>query len=338
MATKLKGLRLSELSLVDFPANEGAKVTLYKRADPLAVIRKWDEPRARAFVDLMTENEARRRQWEANEEMWPLFTALQDSLSSIVGDMALDSATKTRRAEESINQFLAALREKFPEVEAEVAKALGSAAGKPGDQKVGTKEHSMSDDAKKVADLEVQVADLTKKLEAETAKVTELTKAKEAIEKDEVIKVGETEVRKSVVGDGVFAVIKAQQAEIAKERDAREIAELTKAAETAYGSLPGEPIAKAKALRAVSKLGDEDKAVVEAMLKAGEAAMKAGFNTIGKAGGSIAEGSAEDKLDKLAKAKAEKDGVPFAKAYDEVLKSEDGKRLYNESLNEARAN
>jgi len=337
MATKLKGLRLAELSLVDFPANPGAKVTLHKRGDPLAIIRKWDEPRARAFVDLMTENEARRRQWEANEELWPLFTALQDSLSSIVGDMALDSATKTRRAEESVNQFLAALREKFPEVEAEVAKAFGSAAGKPGDQKVGTEEKSMSDDVKKVADLEVQVADLTKKLADETAKVAELTKAKDAIEKDEVIKVGETEIRKSVVGDGVFAAMKAQEDRIAKSDEAREIAEFSKSAETNYGNLPGEVVAKAKAMRAIAKLDDEAKTTVEAMLKAGDAAMKAGFTTVGKAGVPMT-GSAEDKLDKLAKAKAEKDGVPVAKAYDDILKTEEGSRLYAESLKETRAN
>jgi hypothetical protein len=144
---------------------------------------------------------------------------------------------------------------------------------------------------------------------------------------DEVLKVGDLEIRKSAVGDANFAIFKAQQQEIAKERDAREILEFTKMAETLYPTLPGEPIAKAQALRAMQKLGENERKALETMLKSGNDARKATFREIGGSGGNGAD-MPDDKLDVLAKTHATKAGISFEKAYDAVLKTPEGAELY----------
>ena len=265
MATKLKNLRLAELSLVDEPANKDARVTIFKRAETL-------DPTA------------------------------------------------------------------------------GGPAGDP----LSNKETDMTEDAKKVADLQAQITDLTKRAEAadkraadagtSLADVTKraekaeadlatVTKAKETVEKDEVIKVGEIEVKKSAVGDATFAVIKAQQAEIVKERDARELVELTKRAETEYASLPGEPVAKAKVLKAMAGLGEEDRTALDVMLKAGQAAMDERMAERGTAAGKPV-GSAEEELDKLAATYAVENKVNKAAAYMKVLETAEGSKLYSKSLTE----
>jgi hypothetical protein len=96
-----------------------------------------------------------------------------------------------------------------------------------------------------------------------------------------VLKVGETEVRKSAVGEASFAFMKAQQAEIQKARDEADMERLQKRAETEIGHLPGEAIAKAKVLKAINAMGEEDRKVLDTMLKAGEAAITKGFSTFG---------------------------------------------------------
>lgn len=151
---------------------------------------------------------------------------------------------------------------------------------------------------------------------------------------DEVLKVGDLDVRKSAVGDATFAILKAQQVEIAKERDARETVEFAKRADTEIPALPGESIAKGKALRAIAKLGEEDRKTVEAMLKAGNEAMRSRLKEIGKGGGDGAD-TPDQKLEALAKAHAETHKVDFAKAYNAVLESEEGRRLYAASRGRA---
>lgn len=151
---------------------------------------------------------------------------------------------------------------------------------------------------------------------------------------DEVIKVGDLDVRKSAVGDATFAILKAQQAEIAKERDAREQVEFAKRADTEIGALPGESLAKGRALRAISKLGEEERKTVEAMLKSGNDAMKTRFKEVGKSGDGGGDTPVE-KLESLAKARATEKKIDFNKAYTEVLETEEGRALYAATRNRA---
>lgn len=213
----------------------------------------------------------------------------------------------------------------------------------------------MADDVKKVADLEIQVTALTKRATDAEAKVTDLEKsvtakdaeigalktsltgdvakltdqiddlkkAKTAAETDETIKVGETEIRKSIVGDSVFAAMKAQQAETLKERDARELGEFEKKAEREYPSLPGEPVEKAKVVRAVSMMDEATQKTLNSMLKAGNAALKAGFSEIGQAGQGlgVSADSPQAKMDTMANEFAKANSVSTAAAHVELSKS-----------------
>lgn len=211
---------------------------------------------------------------------------------------------------------------------------------------IGKKENQMSDELKKVADLEKQVADMTAKAEAQTAQLAELTlkasmtdieknyyeglddtakksfaalsaadrlsKAKLAkAEKeagDEVLKTSDgMEIRKSVVGDSMFAFAKSQEARISKQaedlakaQEATAMAGFTKKAETELAHLPGELTAKAELLKSVATLPEAVRTTLDTMLKAGDGALKVAFNTVGKRGGEAREGSAEAQLNKKA--------------------------------------
>lgn len=362
MATRLKGLKIRELSLVDQPANKGARVSIFKRS-PVADIVKGLVAMAasaapgtsKSFEQLLAENEAQRRNWEAQEELYPVFDALRESLRSIVADQSIDMRAKQVAIRTSVEQFVQAVAEKLPDVEEELSKALEKNpaaagffnAGKTGDN-VQKGDNTM-DDKQKVADLEKQVADLNKRLaeldtlkkraEDAEAKVADLTKAADIAKNDEVLNVGGAEVRKSAVGESVFNVMKAQQAEIEKANDKVELAELEKAASTAYGSLPGTDIQKAAVLKAMKKkkpLDDEACKSLEAMLKAGNEAMNSLMSEKGHAAGG-APGSAEEEISKRAKEIAKAKGISESKAYSEFIDSDEGKALYAKSLTEKKA-
>lgn len=128
----LHDLRLDAIAAVDFPCQEPAMAAILKRApadgsdlgpgfESFAKLAKLDDMGARAFAEILAENEARRAKWKADEVMWPLFDALRESLSSIAGDQTLDPATKLTRVQESVTQFITALREEWPDVAEEVA-------------------------------------------------------------------------------------------------------------------------------------------------------------------------------------------------------------------------
>lgn len=175
------------------------------------------------------------------------------------------------------------------------------------------------------------IAEITKRAEAAEAQVAELTKKladAEALAKradDEILKVGETEIRKSAVGAEMFAFAKAQNEALAKAREEAELTSLAKRASTEFGALPGTDIVKARILKAASAMPEEVAKALEAALSAGNAAMKLGFEKAGMVGGAPS-GSAQDEINTLAKARAAKDGISFAKA--SVLIMDENPELY----------
>lgn len=124
---------------------------------------------------------------------------------------------------------------------------------------------------------------------------------------------------------------KAQALAEAKVRDQ----EYAKRAETTLSHLPGavdsgtDP--RVDLLKAVDSITDEGRrARAVELLKAADAAMAPAFRSIGKAGGKLLVGSAEDKLDAMAKQHAKDHKVDFAKAYRAVLDTDEGKALYDQ--------
>lgn len=241
-------------------------------------------------------------------------------------------------------------------------------AGISGDNPDNKGDPDMSADLeKKIGDLTTQLAEVTKKLaDAETVvaafkKAESLTPAEkefaaslsdaqkgkfmaaEAGERkdmmskranDEVLKVGGAEIRKSD-NPAMFEIVKAQQADIAKaredvakERDARELVEMTKRAEGEFGNLPGEPVAKAKVLKAVAAMPETERTELEKILKAANTAMKGVFKVVGADG--EANGDPQEQIDALSKVYAEKNNVTFAKAQAAVLETAAGRELYKQ--------
>lgn len=242
------------------------------------------------------------------------------SINSIQSDDEMSPDQKLSAIKGSIVQYVTMLRERAPDglTEAWEQKLAGGSAGDPVDKK----ETSMSDEMKKVADLEKQIADLTKRATEAESKVADLTKAAEIAKSDETFEADGATIRKSDVGETTFKFMKAQQERI-------ELSDFEKAASAQVPNLPGEAVAKAKVLRAVSKLDKDTAEALTAMLKAGNEAMAKMLKPIGTDAGR-AFSKAEDELAALANAYAEKHSVNYAKAYSEVLKTNEGKRLYAE--------
>lgn len=155
---------------------------------------------------------------------------------------------------------------------------------------------------------------------------------------DETIEVEGAVIRKSEVGPGVFAFMKSQQVRIdkaEKKADKLEAEAVQKSledeAEKLFPHLTGTPAEKADLLKGIRALpADKQEAQIKIM-KAADASMAKGMKEIGQ-GGKGEEDSAAGKLNKMAKEHAEKNKVTFEKAYSDVLETEEGKKLYGESL------
>lgn len=109
-----------------------------------------------------------------------------------------------------------------------------------------------------------------------------------AAEDDETITVKGRVIRKSKVGDDMFAILKAQQEdtlEMAKgldeERDRRVNTELSAKAKSEYGNLPGTDVEKAAVLKAMEDMDEAVRGTLTKMLVAGEGAIKSAFSRLG---------------------------------------------------------
>ena len=149
---------------------------------------------------------------------------------------------------------------------------------------------------------------------------------KKRLDDDEVIEVGGRSIRKSVIGEDHFEVIKSQQAQIAEqdealveERNRRETVELTKRAEDDLEHLPGTVDEKIEILQGISKMEDGPRAALEAMLKVGDKAVSAAFQKIGHTGEQkVANAAAFNKRVSEIKAREKCSGTEaMAKARDE---------------------
>jgi hypothetical protein len=193
-----------------------------------------------------------------------------------------------------------------------------------------------------VAALETERNEFKSKLEAETAKVKELETAKTAAEgkateaekardkaikdldevkksgPEEVLKIGEKEIKKSAVGADAFEALKAQNEVIEKQRDEADLVQYINKARTEMPHLPGKPEEIGKALREISKIDKTVADVITAALKAGEAALAEATKAAGDGGKD--EQTAEAQL--VAKAKEIQkatSGLSYEDAYERAL-------------------
>jgi hypothetical protein len=146
---------------------------------------------------------------------------------------------------------------------------------------------------------------------------------------------------KSEVGAGVFTILKAQQAEIDTareetkiEKEARQTVEYTKMAEGLYPNLPGDSAAKGSVMKTIASLPKEQQTTLTGMLKAGNEGieMSKAYDELGTSYTNGSEDSPVAKLNKMAEDRSADKKITFAKAYDEVLQTEEGADLYAETL------
>lgn len=107
-------------------------------------------------------------------------------------------------------------------------------------------------------------------------------------------------------------------------------ADLRKRAETDLGHLPGTVESRMAMLKAVDGIPDaEERKKAHEALKAQNASMSKAFETLGHRGGRTEDASSpSSQLETLAKAYAEKHNVSEAEAESEVLKTDEGRKLY----------
>ncbi|MBB5411898.1 hypothetical protein HDG34_005864 [Paraburkholderia sp. HC6.4b] len=215
-----------------------------------------------------------------------------------------------------------------------------------------TKEGSMPDLAKQLADAQAELAKQTalasmndaqkayfstlKGAEAD-AFIAAAPATREALlatfkAADEVVSVGGVEVRKSAVGDAAFALIKKQAADLATAAEAQAVAKYaTMAGSPEYAMLPGDATAKAMALRAMDALPKAERDALDTMLKSGATALKARTLPAGHPGNGGTESAtgAEAELTALTEQHMSKNaGMTYARAQTEVLKTAAGQDLY----------
>lgn len=324
----IKDLSLSEISGVTVPAQAHALVSIMKGEHvELAKYLATDEG-AKTFDAFMTDERVQRAKCDIQESMWPLMDALRNTIVSIKLDASLNDEQKSEKISEAVAQFDVACQ--HPQSNAiNVTGLLKSLTNYEG---------SMSEDiAKKAAELEAQVAALTKSLaDAEVlAKLSDDEKAyladlkdedaekfkkataderakqmQKSAASDEVYKTSEgREIRKSAVGEDVFAILKSQDetlkaamAEVAKSAEHAQTVELTKRAEDEFKHLPGDTVAKVAVLKFAAGADEATRTALETMLKAADAALAPAFAEIGKSGGKPQDITKAAKRDELVKA------------------------------------
>ena len=158
----VKNLTLSEISGVTVPAQSDAVVTIWKSDDPEIVeLTKYlsTADGAKSFTDFMADVTARERVDRIGSDLWPVTSALRDSLTSILADTSLTDAEKEEKIAASVAQFGMTVNptSQHPETGGSVANEL---------MKMLEDNDNMSEElVKKAEGLEAQVAELTKKLE-----------------------------------------------------------------------------------------------------------------------------------------------------------------------------
>jgi len=107
-------------------------------------------------------------------------------------------------------------------------------------------------------------------------------------ENDESVTISGRTIRKSVVGEDAFVIMKAQADEIAANKKQltdeiakREMAELLKRADEEFSHVPGTPEERAKLLHVIAKMDEPLRTSFETVLTQAEKLSKAGFATLG---------------------------------------------------------
>jgi hypothetical protein len=293
--SRWSGFKMAELSSVDSPAQPGALATILKRADP-AEVRKGGASLLAMAVAKYVDSEDGAHTFDevlqANlfeEKIWPMTSALSQAIRSIMGDTTIKQADREAKVTQSVDEFLAAVRDLSPTAEKKLAELISKGTDTMNWQERAEKAEAelvttKASLASTTADLETAKAALTTEQGAHTT-----TKAALAEATDEVLKVGEKEVRKSKVGEDSFVMFKAQE-------DRAQTAELEKRATTEFPSVVGTATEKALVLKAAAVMDEPTRKAFDAIMTSAEKMAAASFKRFGHGGGN--DGPTEESVEK----------------------------------------
>ena len=215
----MRRFALDEISVVDKPAQEGAKVAIMKRksdtrkSEDLLVtsivksfLKKLQlvEPVHTQIAKSLKKNEA--------GQAWDNLAVLETSLNSIVADSALDDGEKVSMMKSSVGEFLEFSREDTPNVEAALRKILDPGVAKS--EEPGVKEAGSTEDTEmNLRQLQKQMTALSGKLDSLIAKQRVSKEADEQDEIDDLDLMVPTAKRKRVAKEGPPAEIGAMSDE-----------------------------------------------------------------------------------------------------------------------------
>src|SRR5690606_7510865 len=244
--------------------------------------------------------------YEMLDKAWPVISALDQSIRSIVADTEIDTTTKHTMLRNSVETFLAAIKSVMPEIEEVLEKALntigfnlkkGQTMSKNTD--VAALQKQLNELSKKLTVLESEksyfkaVADLSPeekeyfdkaddKAKAEFLKMKPAERAQaiaKAKKEDEVIEVDGNKLYKSKCDPAMWAFIKAQaeqtenlKKKLDEEREARREAQLAKRAKDELSYLAGTDEEKVELLKALETLPESQRKVMDSVLKSASAA------------------------------------------------------------------
>lgn len=352
MPKRLEDLNVDEISLVTSPANKQARVSLFKRDSSMSTpIEKADregiasvckmmlEDGITDFREALSQEMRNQRVMDLSESIMPLVDALRESVITSAAD--LEGEDREAKIRENVEQFLSAVREEVGTTSIEngsdIIEAADDSAGASGEPTSKSGDSDMADDDKTRLDaLEKQVSSLVEQVQSHGLEVSKADDGSYQVSKkadDEVITDpdGNT-IRKSDVSAEHFQAMKSMRERLDKMESERQRESLAKQAEARWPSVSGDAMTKGDILGAIQGIENETarNAALE-KLDALEQTTAKQFDEVGK-GGSPDMSEPMEKLEKLASERAEQSGVSKEQAFSEVLKTDQGAKLYEQHI------
>lgn len=184
---------------------------------------------------------------------------------------------------------------------------------------------------------EVAFDTLVKSLEGTDVVVSKSKDGKVEVTKrvpEDMIEFNGERIAKSAVPEPILKHLEAQKVQLDDLRKAKEMDDLRKSAEEAFPNLAGSADQKAKLMKALNSMDDNDRDAVMKSLKAADSVVAKSFKEVGNTGAADQDGSAKGQLEKMAKSYADDKKVSFEEAFAEITKSGEGRDLLVKSRSE----
>lgn len=311
-------LKIEELSGVTVPAHTGADVAIIKLGNAPENI---DTLIKSMFAEELADEQLERAVYEWLNPLYDYNYALREAAEKIMQDNTITDKRGALR--ESVADYLKHVIELFnqqPEAnnmadntELELYKALAQMT-----------------DAQKAHYQSLPEAEKSDFLKLDAASRDLIVKSATVADETHTMADG-TVISKSSAG-AMFAVLKSQDAQLRKMQEEQDLAKAVAQTTADFGNLPGEPMAKAKAVMGLNALDPATRTWVTDTLKAADGLYKARREPAGDpAGGMPTNGEPMAKLMKMVDDHMTTHKVSKAQAMKDVVNTTEGAKLYEQA-------